>query len=785
MRSVISPMLLALMVLVGVFAGGASRADGGLNPVEGVSIPMDDMGVRIFSKVPPVGVHPRVLMSPEDIGPWRNSVGLTGKGKAFFSKRYQSKLVDDLARVDASVDGQALCDQFKSLGGGNGGGNDVLYATLDAMYHPEDKQTAAKVCRAVANFARVVIARSQFDPRWGKYQENVGGIPGLNGIPVSLGEIDNRGGDCLCLSYDYLYNDMTKVQQDLCRRAIALGTKDVLSWGMGYPAGRCVSNFVSYHSVLALMFCSIEGEEGYDKARHQLFLTALQNWFDDCFYPGGGGNEDGYMANTGIREGTMAMIAWARRGHNLFRDPNYRAYWRWMVQSLVPSAEGSAGVPYACNSANPYESMPTLSRWAMPGDALANYYFSRYKGKDYQLHNQFQYGGMSMLFASDWEDTHATPLDIGKLGLPLTDYFPQLGLMTVRSDWSDQALSLNFYVRQDAWQNRHEGADRGRLVLCGLGRQWIGGNWNNNLGSETNSLVNIDGLAELPKDTEGAKVPNGNIIARFDSPLFVAGCMDLKRCYDWKWLNTFKNPGPGWEPETTTLADLGWIWPSPAVPPALYGADDPQNPKFGFVGLNYWRKRANPVQYAFRTCAMARGPHPYVILVDDIQKDGRPHDYTSNLEISADIQFTPAAGDAGYLSSLDTHTPVTGRMYLKVLSPPDAVISTEDYVLPGRVDAAVKHRRVVVSSHSVRPDFKFLFIPLREGETPPVIRYNHGADRAFVAWPGQEDTVTFTATAKNYTQIGFTRNGKALFRGFPSVKIHPSASPVSAANSKP
>ena len=140
--------------------------------------------------------------------------------------------------------------------------------------------------------------------------------------------------------------------------------------------------------------------------------------------------------------------------------------------------------------------------------------------------------------------------------------------MTVRSDWSDQALSLNFYIRQDAWQNRHEGADRGRLVLCGLGRQWIGGNWNNNLGSETNSLVNIDGLAELPKDTEGAKVPNGNIIARFDSPLFVAGCMDLKRCYDWKWLNTFKNPGfrvgAG---NHKPLADLGWIWPSPAVPP--------------------------------------------------------------------------------------------------------------------------------------------------------------------------------------------------------------------------
>ncbi|MGD0094361.1 MAG: hypothetical protein ABSE73_31015, partial [Planctomycetota bacterium] len=509
-----------LVVLVIAVRGSASAAE------------VDDLGVRAFSKVPPPGVHPRVLLSPEDMELWRKSAGLTAKGKEFFSKRYRSDLIEELAKVDAAAPEEALSKQFEKVGWEF---SDLLCAAMDVMYHPEDKETKEKVCRAIASFARVVMARSKFDRRWGKLQDNCQGIPGLKGIPGGLSEIGVRGGETFALSYDFLFNDMTSVQRDLCRKAIALGTKDLVTWGMGYPPGRCVSNFVSYHSVLPLMFWAIEGEEGFDKERLQMFLSALQSWFDACLYPGGGGNEDGYMANTGLREGTMAMIAWARRGNNLFRHPGYQGYWRWMVQSLVPAPSGAQGVPYACNAATPYESMPTLALWAMPGHPLANYFFYRFKGRDYKGGRSWQYGDISTLLAADWKDDAATPLDPAKLGLPLTDYFPQLGLMTIRSDWSDEALSLNFYVRQDAWQNRHESADRGRFVLCGLGRQWIGGWWNNYQGSQVQSLVHIDGIGQLPK------VPNGNMIARFDSPPFAAGCMDLKRCYDWQWENTFRS----------------------------------------------------------------------------------------------------------------------------------------------------------------------------------------------------------------------------------------------------
>ncbi|MCY3018039.1 MAG: hypothetical protein NTW87_03280 [Planctomycetota bacterium] len=749
-----------LVVLMMAICGPAYGAEAG------------DLGIRAFSKVPPPGTHPRVLLSPEDVEAWRRNIALTAKGKEFLGKRYRSDLVEELAKLDAAVSEEALSKQFEKVGWEF---SDLLYATMDVMYHSDDKATKEKVCRAVANFARVVIARSKFDKRWGKVQDNCQGVPGLKGIPGGLEQIGIRGGETFALSYDFLFNDMTVEQREVCRKALALGTKDLITWGMGYAPGRCVSNWVSYHGALPLMFWAIEGEEGFDKERLQMFLAALQNWFDACLYPGGGGNEDGYMANTGLREGTMAMIAWARRGNDLFRHPGYQAYWRWMVQSLVPAPSGAQGVPYACNSASPYESMPTLSLWAMPNHPLANYYFYRFKGRDYKGGKSWQYGDICTLLACDWKDDAATPLDPAKLGLPLTDYFPQLGLMTIRSDWSDEALSLNFYVRQDAWQNRHESADRGRFVLCGLGRQWIGGWWNNYQGSQVQSLVHIDGVGQLPK------VPSGNMIARYDSPLFAAGCMDIKRCYDWQWENRFGSPGSGWEPENNSFADLGWTWPDLATPKTLFGADDPKFPAYGFQGVNFWRKPANPVQFAFRTCAMTRGAHPYVVVIDDIRKDDKEHRYASYLEITPDIELAKAPGGGFLLSSPDagSASPAPGSLFLRVLSPADVQVATEDYQVPGYGGKPEKRRRVVVRSTTVQPDFRLFFTALRKGETPPVIAVDAQAGSASIEWPNQKDTLVFTRAKEGFSQITLKRDGKTLFGGLADVTIHPSA-PVKA-----
>ena len=764
--------LWAILVTLGVTMGAMCAP--------AVAAEVDDLGIRKFSAVPPVGVHPRVMLSPEDMADWRKQVITTHKGQAFFSKRYQSKVIDTLAGMDPAATDAQLVKLFPNAGPVH----DLLFATMDAMYH-NDAQRTAVVAKAVTNFARVVTARSKVDPRWGKVTDNVGGVPGLRGISTGLGTLWLRGGTSFALSYDFLFNDMTPEQRNVCRQALATATKDLVSWGMGFPKGRAVSNWYTYHGELGVMLLAIEGEEGFDKARYEMFTQMMHNWFDVSLYPDGGGNEDGYQANTGLRESTFSMIAMARRGDNLFRHPNYLPYFKWMVYSLIPGEHRGLTVSYACNAASPYESMPTLSRWAVPGDALVNYYFRQYKGADYSQNNMWQYSDMSTLFAMDWEDTAKLPVDATKLGLPLTAWFPWQGLMISRSDWTDNALYLNFYTRQDAWIDRHENIDRGRFSVCANGRQWIGTNWNKVASTENETIMHIDGKGQQALDERGRMVvPNGNMIARSDSELFSAGCMDLKRAYDWQWCNSFKNPGAGWEPETATFDDLGWTWKIAAMPKTLFGGDDAANPAFNFAGFNFWRKLANPVQHYFRTCAMARGAHPYVVIIDDIQKDAATHRYDSYLQVPRDVTLTTQADGSYVLSEVDSKADAAGarKMLLRLLGANDAKVSVEDYGVPGTQNKQEKNRRVVVSATTVSPEFKILLYPFRDGEALPAITTDPAKGTATIKWGNQTDSLSFARQENGLTQMNVARGGTTIFAGFSSFKIYPSAKPAGQAN---
>ena len=623
------------------------------------------------------------------------------------------------------------------------------------------------------------MARSKSgDKNWGAIQDNIGGVKGLKGIPTGLGTLWYRGGSSFALSYDFLYNDMSKDQQALCRRALATATKDLVSWGMGYPKGRAVSNWYGYHGEMGLMMLAIEGEEGFDPAHYAMFTQMLHNWFDASFFPDGGGNEDGYTANTALRETTFSMIAMARRGDNLFRHPNYQPYWTWAIHSLIPGEHGGRTVSYACNSMNPYESMPTLSRWAMPGNPLVNCYYRQYKGADYTLNNMWQYSDMSTLLAMDWEDTDKLPADISRLKLTLTAEFPHLGLMITRSDWSGEAAQLNFYCRQDAWFDRHENIDRGRFTFCAQGRQWIGGPWNKVESTENETIVHIDGKSQLAATGNGRmSVPNGNLVARFDSPAFTAGCMDLKRAYDWQWCNSFKNPGEGWEPETSTYEELGWIWKNPAMSKSLYGGDDADNPQYSFSGLNLWRKLSNPVRFAFRSCALARGPHPYAVVIDDFQKDDKPHQYDSYLQVPKDVVLKVEEGGRCILGELDpkSNTPGSRKMLLHVLGDPSIKVFIEDYEVQGTNGSRVQGRRIVVRANAVSPDFKLLLYPLKEGEVPPVIHTDVAKETTILTWKDQRDQISFTRGKNGLTQMTVQRDGKRIFGGFDRIRIYPSA----------
>jgi hypothetical protein len=54
------------------------------------------------------------------------------------------------------------------------------------------------------------------------------------------------------------------------------------------------------------------------------------------------------------------------------------------------------------------------------------------------------------------------------------------------------------------------------------------------------------------------------------------------------------------------------------------------------------------VQKAFRTAGLVRGPHPYALVIDDIQKDTSSHDYRWNMAVEHDIQIASTQAQGGH-----------------------------------------------------------------------------------------------------------------------------------------
>lgn len=691
-------------------------------------------GVRIFSKVPRVGVHPRVLMSPEDLPAWRKEVIKTYRGKTFFAKRYQSNAIDKLVAIDSAIPEKDLIAAYSDIG--PGGNHQLLFATLDVIYH-QDAQRAKYVCKAIANFARVIHARSKYEPKWGKIKKSIGDIKGNDGIPTGLNELWLRGGSDFALAYDYLYNYMTPKQRDLCRSALSLAAKDLVVWGMNFPRGRGVSNWYGYHGEFGPMLLAIEGEKGFRADQWKSFQQMIRDWAEVHIYETGGSNEDGYTLNTSLREGQFTLLAMARRGENHFERENIRKYFEWVVLSLVPGEDTGETVGYSSNRVNPYESAPVLARWIMPGDKNVNYYLRSYKGADYTRQNRWQYAPMSTLFCMNWEDSEELPLDMGKLGLPITKVFDYQGLFITRSDWSDDAAYLNMLARHDAWYDRHENVDRGRFVFAALGRRWAVDNyWGIAMKSTDHSLVHIDGVAQAEAKVGRGKAPNANLIKHGDigkaedADSISYAVMDLKNAYDWLWSHSWDKPGEGWEPELRTFEELGWIWKRDGQPQKLHGCDNETVPMYNFLGCNIWRKANNPVEYCWRTGVMVRGENPYAIIVDDVKKDDKDRAYDWYMPIAADLEFIPLANGGAMLVEKDEEQtydrPNVGsrRLLILPMGQGKADIKMEEYVSSvsrgkaGNPGKANKARRLVISRKGDQANFRVVLYPFRTTIAP-------------------------------------------------------------------
>ena len=212
----------------------------------------------------------------------------------------------------------------------------------------------------------------------------------------------------------------------------------------------------------------------------------------------------------------------------------------------------------------------------------------------------------------------------------------------------------------------------------------------------------------------------------------------------------------------------------------------------------------NPVLYSFRSIMTVRGSHPYVLVIDDMNKDGTPHDYRWSMNNSigfggsggvflnanrndtfASLQIEPGATatDAILYHLIDAaNTPGLPRLLVRDVSqqqgnaqPP---IKIDDRPIPAggatsqtnltygvdnntHVFTYFPSRRLFIDrNHVVEPDYMILMVPFSNGDTLPVTAWNGSHTALTVTIGNQIDTLTFdTSNPDHRTRlISFNRN---------------------------
>lgn len=282
-------------------------------------------GCRKFPRLPPPGEHPRLLFtkseipkllarfSHTEIAPQLERI-LTGSAKDFLnryekvttslpSEELQNPTSKETVQEFLKTD-EHECTTFLSA---------YVYGLLN-----EDDSIMEKV-KFMTIFHAKLILHSHHLATTMDCREKPFNIWHNKHWDLSVGW--TVGGASYALLYDLIYNEIDEDQRNIIRKSITEAVKGRRSWGMGWPSRRIQSNWAPYHGDLLTLCAVTEGEVGFDSEVYALFSDLMVHFMDYAVYDSGHPIEDAYTLNLALREGSIAFLIMARRGHNLFNHP--------------------------------------------------------------------------------------------------------------------------------------------------------------------------------------------------------------------------------------------------------------------------------------------------------------------------------------------------------------------------------------------------------------------------------------------------------------------------------
>jgi hypothetical protein len=759
------------------------------------SIRNEGLSTGRLGKVPPVGIHPRLLISPEDLPDLRRRLKETNVGRALyatFQKRLASALQDPknwpgalyqkLAAGDAAG-AHALIEQNQGLPKPVGHYQPFLYAivmeALDALI-TDDPVRGKQAATAVATYAQMIqpgIEKAQTvamaDDSW---RAKTSG-PVTGSTLADQGLRDGVGGHLLGYAYDFAWPFMTEAQRATTRKTIALATAGKLWMGGRLPNHFRNWNWIAVGLQQPLLALSIEGEEGYDPRVFKLGVELARDYLTYGISPAGMSTEAVGYTQFGFVWGNPFIIAAQRRGEDLLGHSHHRAMIDWYLHANIPSrtawlshGDGGDGGP----------SVNTLLMWRyfFPEDpkiqAVWRSFLHASEGKG--LEGNFHIIEPLLWAAGDPMLDQPLPpdsSDLEALKLPLIMFDPIRSSLIARSDWGPDAAFVQFECRTDSVGASHEHADRGNFTFAALGRIWAKDNFRSVETRHHNSVL-VDGKGQGYWPGPGVWL---GLEERGD--WLIAAC-DAKPAYDWFWPKQIvtENPEtfvrfkyPRWDTYQAEAAHFQ---------AKMEGVKGEKDPRPGVVSFwtgfektdpRLWDEDAwpvrfphNPVQRAFRTLAFRRGANPFVLVVDDIQKDDDERLYEWLMQTGLDTEIasikendiilcdatvtkdakglpTPAKGDRLLLVRiLEMKDPKALRDYSSRPSVRLETFERRDTLLPSSEGLSGSRsfgldKRLVIASRSVAPEFKILLYPYRSGDPLPETKWNEDRSVLTISTP--------------------------------------------------
>jgi hypothetical protein len=570
-----------------------------------------------------------------------------------------------------------------------------------------------------------------------------------------------------------------------------------------------------------LLALAIEGEKGYDPRVYKLGVEIARDYLTYGVSPSGQATEAVGYTQFGLVWANPFFVAAARRGDNLLVHSHHRAMLDWYLQSMEPTmdrftshGDGGDGPPMIW----------TLSMWRhfFPRDPKADFLWQNFatrsdgmplaanaldvKSDDATKHLPVpeKFSAFTgnfhiiepMLWAGDsLKDEAGKPVDYAdgaKLGLPTVTFDPVRGSLNARSGWHRDAATMQFECRIDSVGASHEHADRGNFTLFADGRAWAKENFRSVETRHHNNVL-IDGLGQ------GYWPGPGEWLGHEESGSLVIASADAKEAYNWWWPKQIKDEKqdfvrfrfPRWASYAAEAARFHEEYAGALIERDTRPAVEAFWKGFLKTDPRLWdedswpvRLSHNPVRRAFRSVVFNRGEHPWLLVVDDIQKDDKERLYEWLMQTGMNTEMISMSGNDIILGDATVARNAAGELkpakgerlllvrILELGNPADPHLYTsrpscrletferKDTLLPEAAEGALSgsrtfglDKRLVVASRSVAPDFKILLFPHRHGDALPVTAWDESRSELSIETGGEKSTLGLSESAAGRTVI--------------------------------